>query len=293
MMDYYFGAPIWTSRTWIGGLFPKGTKPGEFLRQYARRLTTVEGNTTFYAVPSENTIAQWAAETPESFRFCFKIPRAVSHAGKLADRIGEAHSFVERMYPLGPRLGPMFLQLPPVYAPNRLEDLKAFLAAWPAGVRLAVEVRHLGWFEPPHYQALNRLLAGYDFARVVIDTRPIRQLEGDPILKGSVYENLLQARRRKPDLPILPAETASFVFLRFIGHPEINLNRPFLEEWSDFLASRPQAVREAYLLCHCPEDRMDPQICREFHAAVARRLPIPALPWEALDEPPTEQPRLF
>jgi uncharacterized protein YecE (DUF72 family) len=33
---------------WIGDLFPIGSKSGDFLALYSRRLTTVEGNTTFY-----------------------------------------------------------------------------------------------------------------------------------------------------------------------------------------------------------------------------------------------------
>ena len=105
------------------------------------------------------------------------------------------------MRPLGLRLGPMFLQLPPRYHPNLYEDLRAFLEKWPPDLRLAVEVRHLRLFDPPFYDRLNDLLNGFGIARVVIDTRPIRNLEGEEILEGSVYERLLQARERKPDLP--------------------------------------------------------------------------------------------
>ena len=64
-MSLYLGCPIWTYKGWIGSLFPKGTKSGDFLFEYARRLTTVEGNTTFYAVPSLETLERWSAETPE------------------------------------------------------------------------------------------------------------------------------------------------------------------------------------------------------------------------------------
>lgn len=294
-MNLFIGAPIWTSKTWVGSFFPKGTKPGEYLREYARRLTTVEGNTTFYATPGPNTVAQWAAETPESFRFCFKAPRAISHDGLLARHIPEAAAFVERMHPLGPRLGPMFLQMPPTYPPNQVEDLKAFLDVWPQDVRLAVEVRHLRWFDEPYSTRLNKLLTRYGFARVVIDTRPIRQLEGDPILKGSVYERLLQARQRKPDVPVQPTATAPFVFLRYIGHPQMDVNRPYIQEWCDYLAGLPPEVSEAYVFCHCPDDSQDPAICREFYRQASRKAPLPALPWDSAEEPrpPAEQPRLF
>ena len=112
-MSLYLGCPVWSFKGWVGNFYPKGTKPAEFLREYSRRLTTIEGNTTFYAVPAQKTIEQWVAETPETFRFCPKIPKAISHEGKLMDYVDRAHGFVDVMRQLGSRLGPIFLQLPP------------------------------------------------------------------------------------------------------------------------------------------------------------------------------------
>src|SRR5512143_534875 len=108
-MALFIGCPIWSFKGWVGNFYPEGTKPADFLREYARRLTAVEGNTTFYAVPAEKTLEGWAAETPETFRFCPKLPRTISHAGKLVEHIDEALRFVETMSLLGERLGPMFL----------------------------------------------------------------------------------------------------------------------------------------------------------------------------------------
>src|SRR3972149_5376183 len=67
-----------------------------------------------------------AESWPEAFPFSPKTPKAISHEGKLVDNIGRAREFVEVMRPLGTRLGPMFLQLPPRYGPKLLDDLKAF-----------------------------------------------------------------------------------------------------------------------------------------------------------------------
>src|SRR5512140_3663283 len=203
-MQLYVGCPIWSFKGWVGNFYPQGTKAPDYLHEYARRLTAIEGNTTFYAVPAENTIGQWAAATPETFRFCFKIPKAISHSGAIADRAPSAAEFVRIMSQLGPRLGPFFLQLPPSYGPAMLDDLRSFLDAFPRGPRLAVEVRHPAWFESPHNERLNQLLSDRDMARVTIDTRPIRSLDGDKILRGSVYQTLLAARLRKPNVPVLP-----------------------------------------------------------------------------------------
>ena len=146
-MSLYLGCPIWSFKGWVGNFYPKGTKPADFLREYARRLTAIEGNTTFYAIPSQKTIEGWVAETPETFRFCPKIPKTISHAGNLSKHVDEAAGFIRVISQLGSRLGPMFLQLPPSYSPRLMEDLKTFLEAWPRGFRLGVEVRHLDWFK--------------------------------------------------------------------------------------------------------------------------------------------------
>ena len=230
-MNLYLGCPIWSFKGWVGNFYPKGAKPSEYLREYARRLTTIEGNTTFYAVPAQKTLENWISETPDTFRFCPKIPKAISHEGKLMDYVDRARGFVDVMRGLGTRLGPMFLQLPPRYSPSLFADLKAFLSLWSSDVRLAVEVRHLDWFDSPHDDSLDRLLADHNMARVTIDTRPIRNLQGDAVLAGSTYESLLEARERKPDVPVVPKRTSDFIFVRYIGHPQMDVNIPLLGEW--------------------------------------------------------------
>ncbi len=290
-MSLYVGCPIWSFRGWVGNFYPEKTKAPDYLREYARRLNANEGNTTFYAVPSESTLELWASATPETFRFCFKVPKAISHSGALAERADAAREFVRVMSALGPRLGPMFLQLPPSYSPSMLEDLRTFLDAWPSTMRLGVEVRHLSWFDTPANEQLNALLASHNMARVVIDTRPIRSLDGDKILEGSVYQTLLAARRHKPNLPVMPERTADFVFVRYIGHPKMEMNDPLLDEWAEYLATQLNQGAEAFVICHSPENLTAPWLCRELYARVRRKVTLPPLPWDALDSAKLEQDR--
>jgi uncharacterized protein YecE (DUF72 family) len=292
-MSLYLGCPIWSFKGWVGNFYPKGTKPADFLREYARRLTAIEGNTTFYAIPAPKTIESWIEHTPETFRFCPKIPKAISHNGKLLDYVDRTLQFVDVMQLLGSRLGPMFLQLPPRYSPNLLGDLQAFLSRMPRDLRLAVEVRHLDWFESPHDEALDQLLTEHNMARVTIDTRPIRDLQGDAILAGSSYESLLEAREKKPDVPVVPKRTSDFVFLRFIGHPELAQNIEYINEWVDFLVPQMQQNADVFIFCHSPDNLIAPEICREFHKRIAARVNIPPLPWNVLKPDEPEQPSLF
>jgi len=292
-MNFYIGCPIWSFKGWVGNFYPQGTKPAEFLREYTRRLTTVEGNTTFYATPSRQTIESWAAEMPEGFHFCPKISRAISHEGKLSQYIEDALSFMDIMSQLGSRLGPAFLQLPPRYSPRQFDDLGAFIEAWPHEYPLALEVRHLDWFDSPHSEALNNLLRQHNMARVVIDTRSIRNLKGDAILRGSAYESLLEARDRKPDVPVIPERTADFIFIRYIGHPEMDYNIAFLDEWAEYLVSQLREGAHAYIFCHSPDNMIAPYLCRELYQRVADEVPVPPLPWDEVDTNTLQQGRLF
>jgi len=292
-MNLYLGCPIWSFKGWVGNFYPKGTKPSEFLREYARRLTTIEGNTTFYAVPAQKTIEQWVSEMPETFRFCPKIPKAISHEGKLMDYADRARGFVDVMTKLGTRLGPMFLQLPPRYSPKLFGDLQAFLSAWKKDVRLAVEVRHLDWFESPHDESLDQLLKDHNMARVTIDTRPIRELAGDASLAGSSYESLLEARERKPDVPVVPKRTSDFIFVRYIGHPQMEVNRPLLDEWGNYFASQLKEGADVFAFCHSPDNLIAPDLCREIHKRVASQMNIEPLPWNTLAFDNPAQPSLF
>lgn len=292
-MSLYIGCPVWSFKGWVGYFYPPKTKPAEYLREYARRLTTVEGNTTFYAIPSPQTIAGWVADMPNGFHFCPKIPRFISHEGTMSQHIEDALSFVDVMSGLGSRLGPMFLQLPPRFSPGMFAELQAMLFDWPDDVRLAVEVRHLDWFEGPHNEELNQLLRERNMARVVIDTRPIRNLKGDASIHGSAYESLLEARERKPDLPIIPERTSDFIFIRYIGHPQENVNDPFLSEWAGYLSEQLRNGANAYVFCHSPDNVIAPYLCRDLRNRVSAKFSLQPLPWEAADANRLEQGRLF
>ena len=292
-MGIHLGCPVWSFKGWVGNFYPKGTKPSEFLREYARRLTTIEGNTTFYAVPAQKTVEQWVAETPETFRFCPKIPKAISHEGKLMDHVDRAARI--RRCDEG-AWSTARTDVPAIAAPVLPETVRRSIGLslrLGPDMRLAVEVRHLDWFEPPHDESLNRLLSDHNMARVTIDTRPIRDLAGDAVLAGSAYESLLEARERKPDIPVIPKRTADFVFVRYIGHPQMAVNSPLLGEWGIYFASQIQQGADVFAFCHSPDNLLAPDLCRELHRLVAHRMEIEPLPWDTLKPDVPEQPGLF
>jgi uncharacterized protein YecE (DUF72 family) len=284
---------VWSFKGWVGNFYPKGTKSNQFLFEYAKRLNTIEGNTTFYAIPAFQTIANWIEQTPETFKFCAKIPKAISHNGKLVDYIDRTIEFTNVMKPLASRLGPMFLQLPPSYSPTLIDDLATFLESFPKDVRLGVEVRHLDWFDEPNRTLLNQLLTENKMARVVIDTRPIRNMAGDESIKGSSYESLLEARERKPDVPVFEELTTDFTFLRYIGHPEMSQNNVWVEEWVGRISDQLSAGKEAYVFCHTPDNYLAPYLCKEIHQRVSNQIKINSLPWNKIESDSPKQASLF
>lgn len=280
-MNFLIGCAVWAYKGWVGGLYPSGTRTTEFLHLYSRRFTTVEGNTTFYAIPSPEKVSRWANETPPGFEFCLKLPREITHKGLLQPYIPAALSFLEGMRPLGKRLGPVFAQLPPSYAPTSIEDLTTFLVAWPrATAPLAVEVRHPDWFEEPHASNLTRLLEELGVGRVLLDSRPIYSGDNDP---------QLASERRKPKLPVEFSVTAPFSLIRFISHPNLAVNQPFMAEWVTQIQQWLTAGVRIYFFVHCPIEERSPSTARHFQQLLETSgIAVPPLPWNKLHRPPNQ-----
>ncbi len=74
---------MWSLKSWQGRFTPHPLPSGEKLRAYAGWCNAVEGNTTFYATPSRATVESWARQTSEEFRFVVKLPRTITHDGRL------------------------------------------------------------------------------------------------------------------------------------------------------------------------------------------------------------------
>lgn len=282
-MPFYLGCAVWGYKDWVGDFFPPRSKNADFLSLYSRRLTTVEGNTTFYATPKAEVVQRWAAETPEGFRFCFKLPREVSHEGPLAAQAEITRAFVERMSGLGEKLGPFFLQLPPGYRTDKIDDLEQWLQSWPSGYQIAVEVRHLDWYREPGESALMALLDRYSAGRVLMDVRPLR---AGPL--PGAEEDLQRARDNKPDVPLHPLRSGEFALVRYIGHPDFELNAPFLDEWAERVAQWLAAGTTVYFFCHCPDERLSPRICRDFQRRLEKVASVPPLPWDELESGPQQ-----
>jgi uncharacterized protein YecE (DUF72 family) len=121
----------------------------------------------------------------------------------------------------------------------------------------------------------------------MMDTRPIR-------IGTDEEQQILHARERKPDLPLHIAVTTDFIFLRYIGHPRMEVNQPFFESWAAQLAQWLNQGLTLYVFCHCPYEIHSPQICKALYQHVSTLVDLSPLPWQhEEDNTETEQARLF
>jgi len=149
------GTSGWQYRDWRGRLYPSGTPQRQWLAVYAERFCAVEINNAFYRLPERSTFARWAGEVPDGFRFAVKVSRYLTHVKRLADPAEPVARFVDRARGLGPKLGPVLLQLPPTL---RADEglLDGVLAEFPRDVRVAVEPRHESWWTAGIRRVLER-----------------------------------------------------------------------------------------------------------------------------------------
>ncbi|HET9706912.1 MAG TPA: DUF72 domain-containing protein [Gemmatimonadales bacterium] len=153
-MRLHVGTSGYNFPEWKGTFYPAKIKPAAMLPFYAGRLSTVEINYTFYRMPNAKTVAGWNQAVPDGFTFVLKTPQRITHIGRLKD-IGESlRYFTETVRPLGPKLGPILVQLPPNFKQD-LARLKDFLTLFPADLRCAFEFRNVTWFTDETYAALR------------------------------------------------------------------------------------------------------------------------------------------
>lgn len=255
----YLGCPLWGFQGWVGNFYSADARPAEFLEQYARVFNTVEGNTTFYSLPSAESVNRWRLSTPCWFRFCFKFPREVTHQRMLEDADEMTNEFLNRLSPLEDRLGPLMLQLPPGFAPDRLKSLDRYLGNLPGDLELAVEVRHREFFARDDIgRALDDLLERRGCDRIVLDARALHG--GDPS-----HPDVVAARHGKPDLPVVPRALGRHPMIRYVGHPDPSANDAWLELLCDTVAEWIDDGRTPFVMVHCPNSRHVPALARRLH----------------------------
>jgi uncharacterized protein YecE (DUF72 family) len=157
------GTAGWSLASAFRPAFPaEGTQ----LARYARVLTGVEINSSFYRSHRRDLYQRWASQTPRGFRFSVKMPREITHERRLRAAKTPLTAFLAEVAGLGSRLGPLLAQLPPSL-PCEMRAARRFFAlvrenhAGP----VVCEPRHASWFT----RTADRLFLDFGVGRVAAD----------------------------------------------------------------------------------------------------------------------------
>ncbi|MGD8427898.1 MAG: DUF72 domain-containing protein [Balneolaceae bacterium] len=274
---YHIGCTVWSLKEWVGNFFTDEAKPGDFLSQYASVFNTVEGNTSFYSIPGKQRVKEWAAATPKGFKFCFKFHRSITHYKMLNGVENEVNNFLESFDPIADRLGPFFIQLPPKFSPAEFERLETLVNLLPGSYSYAIEVRHPAFFDHGRQEhRLNRLLKTYKIDKVIFDTRKLHSMK-------SSEPSVLEAKKKKPKVPVRFDNTSSRPVVRFVGSNDPVANEPYLKEWAIVVADWIKEGLHPYFFPHSPDKVSQPAIARKFHKLLSELInmdPMPAWPKE-------------
>jgi uncharacterized protein YecE (DUF72 family) len=163
----YIGTAGWSVPSRYATEMPQG---GTHLERYARRLSAVEINSSFYRPHQRKTYERWARSVPASFRFSVKVPKAITHEQRLSDCGALLDRFVMEVTGLGDKLGVLLVQLPPkLKVEKRVADRFFRNLRQRFDVPVACEPRHASWFTP----AIDDWLAERRIARVAADPAPV------------------------------------------------------------------------------------------------------------------------
>jgi uncharacterized protein YecE (DUF72 family) len=191
------GTCSWADDALVKHWYPPGTPPRERLPYYAQHFSTVEVDSTYYRVPTQEMVRGWADRTPDGFVMHVKafglmtrhpvrleqVPPElreglpVDHRGRVdrPPREARAAVFREFLAALAPlreaaKLGGLLFQMPPyvVWKPSSLDYLEwardqigddAFL----------FEPRHRSWYAEEIRDELLRWLEERRMSWVVVD----------------------------------------------------------------------------------------------------------------------------
>ena len=186
---WHIGTSGWSYKHWDGVFYPENVKPARYLEYFVTRFDCVELNSCFYHLPRESTIHGWMERTPDTFIFCPKLSRLITHQLKLTHCEEPLNRFFNLFDKMKKKIGPILIQIAPdlhfdeEFIIGFLEILKTDYSDY----QFAFEVRHKSWINDTFFN----ILSSYGAAFVIADS-------------GKRY-------------PGYEAITADFVYLRLHG----------------------------------------------------------------------------
>ncbi len=260
--SWHIGTMGFSYKPWFGPFYPAGMPNKNLLAHYSTIFDTVEIDSTFYGTPRPDTLVRWYQTTPDSFTFCLKTPKAITHeTDKLVEGIDDMLAFVETAVLLKEKLGCILLQFSPAFAFQQAEALNQLLSQLPSAVRFAVEFRNDSWAVGETAELLQR----YNICWAAADY---------------IY------------MPKTIIRTADFLYLRFLGRhgqyktkdKEMVDKTDELQKWYEKIQPHFPQVNTIFSFFNDDYAGFSPASANRFKRVVGM---------DAEDIQPPQQPRLF
>jgi uncharacterized protein YecE (DUF72 family) len=162
-MELWVGTSGYSYKPWVGKFYPERLAAKEMLRFYATQLPTVEINNTFYRLPKESVLQNWAEQVPAEFCFVLKAPQKITHVKRLKEAAPEVEYLFRVATVMGEKMGAILFQLPPNLRKD-IDRLQSFLALLPSGRAAAFEFRHPSWLDDEVFACLRERNCALCFA---------------------------------------------------------------------------------------------------------------------------------
>lgn len=247
------GTCSWKYDSWKGLYYDSKRKyrADDYLHDYAEHLDSVEVDQWFWSLfpggvrlPEAKTVETYAASVPEDFLFTVKAPNSLTlthyyakqpasyaeYAGRPNEHflgIDLLNRFLERLSPLGEKLGPVMFQFE--YLNRRkmpskeafLERFGEFVDRAPAGFQYAIETRNPNYLSREFFEFLKARSLGYVYIEGYY-MPPIRE----------VFE------RHHP-------ATADYNVIRLHGGDRLEMEETSGEVWNRIVAPKPDGIEAA------------------------------------------------
>jgi uncharacterized protein YecE (DUF72 family) len=207
-MATLIGCSGWSYDDWIDSFYPAsiGGRKSEWLGYYAKFFPTVEINSTFYQVPTDDVVKAWVEKGSkiDKFEFSVKMPEIVTHQSILENSAekaaAQASSFekicIEPLHNAG-LLGSVLIQLSPKFTfdgDSSLAKLRTvFEMVAHEKYSYVTEFRHRSWLND----------TGTDLKSDILD-----------LLREFKVANVMVDG---PDFPITRSLTSNIAYVRFHG----------------------------------------------------------------------------
>ncbi len=170
----FVGCSKWNKKD-LKGFYPRGIK--NELEYYSKQFNSIELNALAYGRKPPEVVQGWYESTSPDFRFFSKFSQAITHYRRLKDIDEYLENFVHSVSNLKEKLGGLFLQLHPNFAPKDFDRVIAFAENWKYDIPLAIEFRHIDWYNDPVIAGeVWKLFDENGITSVLVDTAGRRDL---------------------------------------------------------------------------------------------------------------------